>query len=652
MSLFNYQESLRLALKAERWYYQEDDPIMSDSAYDALIRQLKEYEDAHPDEKYPNSPTTRVGGSPSSSFDKVAFPVKMLSLKNAFTDEEVSAFIENTKAGNIGYVVQPKLDGLTLVLWYKDGLLEKAATRGNGEVGEDVTSNAMFIKGIPKVVPVTDPFMVRGEVVMHHYDFARLNADREKEGKPLYANERNVAAGSVRQKDSSVTAKRSLHFYAYDMPGNETFNTEGEMLVHLTDLGFTVPVGYAVQTEDEHLPTVMMARVNDIKRHESNYDYAIDGAVIKTNSRGACRKRLGEGTHDPNWAVAFKFTPVSSITKLIGVVWQTGRTGKLTPVAILEPVDLCGTTVEHASLHNLEYVRELQPHIGDMVSVFKAAEIIPQIDCVVESMGGDPVTIPALCSDCGAELVQEGPNLKCNNEDCSARIKAEIRYFVSRQNMDIQQLGTAIIDEMVHLGKLHTPADLYTLRDSDMLMPGLVAAAKARILKVNIDNSKNMPFYRVLSSLGIDQVSISTAKVLANKFGSIEKLCEATPMQLAQIEGIGEITANAIHASLHSDKKQLLIKALTEAGLHMAAEAEEKAGTELEGKAFCITGTLSQSRDAIKKLIEDHSGKVLSQITSHIDYLVAGTGGGQKRDRAAKLGIPIINEQMLMDMLQ
>ena len=647
----NYLESLLLALQAEKRYYEDDNPIMSDSAYDALIRQLKEYEEAHPEEKYPNSPTTRVGGNPTSSFDKIRFPVKMLSLKNAFTDEEIRNFMNNTKAGNVGYIVQPKLDGLTLVLWYRDGLIVRAATRGNGEVGEDVTANAMFIHGIPKVVEDTEEFMVRGEVVMHHDDFKRLNAARQEAGKPLFANERNVAAGSVRQKDAAITASRSLHFYAYDVPGSDKFTTEAEMLGYLAEQGFTTPRSYNVSTTDEYLPTVLMARVNDIKRYEDRFDYAIDGAVVKTNSRGACRKHLGEGTHDPNWAIAFKFTPVSSITKLLAVTWQIGRTGKLTPVAVLEPVDLCGTTVEHASLHNVEYIRELQPHIGDMVSVYKAAEIIPQIDCVVESMGGDPVIFPSLCPDCGAELVMDGPNLVCNNEDCRAKIKAELRYFVARQNMDIQQLGSAIIEELVNSGKIHSPADLYRLKEKDFIIPGMVASNKARVLLVNIENSKTQPFYRVLSSLGIDQVSITTAKVLAAKYGSMEALNAASVEDLATVDGIAGITASVIRHSLHSEKKQELIQELTDLGLNMESDEESKAGNELEGKSFCITGTLSRPREAIKKLIEDHSGKILSSITAHTDYLVAGTGGGQKRARADKLEVPIITEEQLMEML-
>ena len=649
----SYQDKLRLALRAEKAYYECDKPIMSDSAYDALIRELKDYEEQHPEENAANSPTTRVGGKAVSTFDKIQFPVKMLSLKNAFTDAEVLSFMDNTKAGNVGYVIQPKLDGLTLVLWYDHGMLQKAATRGNGEVGEDVTVNAYHIRGIPSVVKDQSAFLVRGEVVMHKLDFERLNKKREKEGKPLYANARNVAAGTTRQKDPRVVAERNLMFYAYDTPGNESFTTEAEMLSFLTDNGFTTPRTYTVSTSDEYLNSLLPDRVHTIKTQEDLLDYAIDGAVIKTLSRGACRQRLGEGTHDPNWAIAFKFTPVSAITRLTGVTWQIGRTGRVTPVAELEPVDLCGTLVERASLHNVEYIRELNLHIGDVVSVYKAAEIIPQIDCVVESMGGDDVTIPAVCPDCGAELSFDGAALVCNNQECHSKMKAELRYFVARQNMDIQGVGAAVIEVLVDAGKVRTPADLYKLKMTDLLTPGLIAETKAASIVGEIIKSKSQPFNRVLSALGIDMVSTSTANVLCDVFGSMDAINAATKEQFAAIDGIAELSADIIYNSLHSEKKQLLIAALKEAGLNMiVTNPRVKLGSQLLGKTFCITGTLSQSRDVFKKLIEDYGGKVTGSVTSKTDYLLSGEGGGSKRDKAEQLKVAIINETQLKEMLQ
>lgn len=650
--LQNYSESLRLALKASKAYYEDDKPIISDSAYDALVRELKEYEDQHPNEKSPISPTTTVGGKATSSFAKVQFPVKMLSLKNAFTDEEVLHFMDTAKELNRGFIVQPKLDGLTLVLWYDDGFLVRAATRGNGEVGEDVTLNAVSIIGIPTTIYDKDPLVVRGEVVMHLKDFEALNKDRAAKGKPLYANARNVAAGSVRQKDASITASRKLHFYAYDCPGATDYTTEAEMLAHLTELGFHTPRSYTVSVESETLGKDLVDAVRKIKVNEKSFPFAMDGAVIKTLSRGACRTKLGEGTHDPNWAIAFKFTPVSAITKLLNVTWQIGRTGKLTPVAELEPVDLCGTTVTHASLHNIDYVRELQPHIGDMVSVFKAAEIIPQIDCVVESMNGDPVTYPALCPECGAELVQEGPNLMCPNPDCTAKIKAEIRYFVARQNLDIMGVGPAIVEELVDSGRVHSPADLYKLTRKSVMTPGLIALNKAQMIVEEIERSKEQPFYRVLSAIGIDMVSITTAKQLADTFESMEAINNASEWQLANLDGLGVASAKIIYASLHSARKQALIQALTEAGLQMVQVKDEPAGDQLKGKTICITGTLSKSRDEFKKLIESYGGKVSGAISSNTDYLLAGEGGGSKRAKAEKLEIPIINEQQLKEMLE
>ena len=647
-----YEEKLKLALKAEKAYYEDDKPIMTDSAYDALIRELKAYEEAHPEEKADNSPTTRVGGKATSSFSKVEFPVRMLSLKNAFTDAEVLAFMDNTKAGNVGYVIQPKLDGLTLVLWYENGMLVKAATRGNGEVGEDVTVNAYHIHGIPSVVKATDAFMVRGEVVMHKEDFDALNKQRAKEGKPLYANARNVAAGTTRQKDPTIVGKRNLTFYAYDTPGNESFTTEAEMLSFLSEQGFITPRTYTVSTSDEYINSLLPERVHTIKKQEELLPYAIDGAVIKTLSRGACRTRLGEGTHDPNWAIAFKFTPVSAITRLAGVTWQVGRTGRVTPVAELEPVDLCGTLVERASLHNVDYIRELNLHIGDMVSVYKAAEIIPQIDCVVESMNGDEIMVPSICPDCGAELVYDPPSLTCLHEDCAARIKAELRYFVARQNMDIQGIGSAVVEELVDTGKVKSPADLYKLTEKDLITPGLIAETKAKAILAEIEKSKQQPFVRVLSALGIDMVSTSTAKLLVAKFQNIDALMAATEEDLVQVEGIATITALAIEHSLYSDRKKNLIQALKGYGLNMQAEAKESTGTKLAGKTFCITGTLSQPRDVFKQMIEDLGGKVTGSVTSKTDYLLAGEGGGSKHAKADSIGVPIINETQFKELIK
>lgn len=646
-----YNDKLTLALKAEKAYYENDEPIMSDSAYDALIRELKEYEEAHPDEKAPTSPTTRVGGQAVSTFEKVTFPVKMLSLKNAFTDEEVKDFMASAKVSNQGFMVQPKLDGLTLVLWYDGGLLVKAATRGNGEVGEDVTVNAYHIHGIPSVVEETRSFMVRGEVVMHKKDFEALNEQRAKEGKPLYANSRNVAAGTVRQKDPSIVGKRNLHFYAYDTPGDTTFKSEVDMLCFLTTMGFTIPQTSGTTYKAPDMEDSVLRSVHLIKANEANLDYAIDGAVIKTMSRGECREKLGEGTHDPKWALAFKFTPVSAITRLTGVTWQIGRTGRLTPVAELEPVDLCGTLVERASLHNIDYIKELNLHVGDMVSVYKAAEIIPQLDCVVEAMGGDEVFTPKICPDCGSNLLYDPPTLTCMNEECPARVKAELRYFVARPNMDIQGIGPAIVEELVESGKVRTPADLYKLKSADLITPGLIAETKANAIVDEIEKSKQKPFHRVLSALGIDMVSTTTAKVLAKHFGNIDKLMAAEEEDLVQVEGIATLTALNIEHSLYSDRKKALIAALKEAGLKMEEEQTASEDSAFAGKTFCITGTLTRPREFFKDLLEAFGAKVTATVTSKTDYLLQGEGGGSKYDKAVSLGVKIINEDQLREMI-
>lgn len=647
-----YHKKLKKVLDAEKAYYEEDKPIMSDSAYDALFRDLIALEKKHPEWADANSPTKRVGGTATSTFAKITFPTQMLSLKNAFTDDELRNFIKGTLQHNLGYVVQPKLDGLTLVLCYEKGALLWAATRGNGTVGEDVTANATMITGIPKFIPNKDRILIRGEVVLHQKIFERLNKQRAKEGKQLYANARNVAAGSVRQKDPNVTKQRHLNFYAYDMPGiTEDFPTETSMLQMLNWYGFTTPRTYVVE-DLEDLNGSVISDVHSIKEREGELDYAIDGAVVKTLSRGLCRTELGCGTHDPNWAIAFKFTPVSVCTTLRGVVWQIGRKGTLTPVAVLDPVDLCGTTVTHASLHNEDYIRELGLHIGDQVTVYKAAEIIPQIDCVVERMNGPEVTIPKICPECGAALKRIGAALVCTNEECTAKLKAEIRYFVSRPAMDIIGVAAAVIDELVNLGKLHSPADLYKLKKAEILVPGLIAETKAHAIVSEIRFSKDRPFHKVLTAIGINGVAASMAALLAKTFKTMDALNNATKEQLTALDGVADTLADTILKSLHSEKKQTLIKELTEAGLKMTYEEDAPTGVSLAGSSFCITGTLSVPREKIIKLISDNGGTYVASLSSKTTYLVAGENCGSKKEKAEKLGVQILSEQQLREMIQ
>ena len=646
----NYDKLLAKALEAERAYYELDTPIMSDSEYDAIVRALAAMERENRFLVRATSPTNRVGGKATNTFEKVNLPYRMLSLKNAFTQEDVDGFIAKTLgyAGEF-YHVQPKLDGLTLVLFYENGVLVRAATRGNGDVGEDVTLNALNIPSIPRTIQA-DKLIVRGEVVMHKTDFEALNKDREAAGQPLYANARNVAAGSIRQKDPAVTRSRKLAFYAYDMPGVSNIS-ERYMLYSLQMNGFLTPSSITVPVNVPDISTTLYDTIQHIKHSEASIPYAIDGAVVKTDDRGVGRLELGEGTHDPNWAVAFKFTPMEAVTTLKGVIWQVGRKGTMTPVAVLDPVELCGTTVEHASLHNVDYIKEMDLKLGDIVAVYKAAEIIPQLDHVVESMGGSPLPIPALCPDCGAELTRDGAALLCTNEECSAKIKAEIIYFVSRQAMDIRGIADAMVNWLVDHGKLHSPADLYKLKKEDLLIPGMSKDLKADAVLAEIEKSKQKPFDRVLCAIGIDCIGTTGAVVIAKHFGSMDALQKATASDIARIDGFAALSAAQIEVSLHEPRKEQLIAALKEAGLQMTRQVELLSSEKLKGLSFCVTGTLSQSRDQIKKLIEDNGGKFVASVSSATSYLVAGEGGGSKRDKAAKLGVSIITENQLKEML-
>lgn len=644
----SYKALLSKALEAERAYHELDAPIMSDADYDAIVRRLKEMEDADPSIKLPSSPTSRVGGHPVSSFDKVPFPQRMLSLANAFTADEVHRFVDRTLAlAGEGYVVQPKLDGLTLVLFYENHMLVRAATRGNGDVGEDVTQNALMIKSIPVKIK-EEKLIVRGEVVIHKHEFETLNLERQATGAPLFANPRNAAAGGVRNKDPRVTRFRRLTFYAYDIPGLNT-GTECNMLYILQTNGFLTPqmnfVSNRMADPGEFAYYVIMS----LKSDEYKIPYAIDGAVIKTDDR-AKRLELGEGVHDPKWSIAFKFTPVEAVTELKGVVWQVGRKGTLTPVAVLEPVGLCGSTVTHASLHNIDYIKEMDLKLGDMVAVYKAAEIIPQLDHVVESMGGAEVPIPGLCPECGAPLVRDGAVLLCPNDDCVAKLHAEICYFVSRQCMDIRGMADAMIHALIMKGKLKSPADLYKLTKEDLQLPGISKDLKADSVLAEIEKSKQKPFDRVLCAIGIDGIGTTNAKIIAKHFGSMLTLLKASIPEIAEIEGFAEITARSIFISIHSPHKATLINDLSLRGLCMEQTKTELVSEKLTGLSFCITGTLSQSRDQIKKLIEDHGGKFVSSVSSSTSYLLAGEGGGSKRSKAEKLGITIINEQQFKEL--
>lgn len=646
----SYKALLSKALEAERAYHELDAPIMSDADYDAIVRRLREMEEADPSIKLPSSPTSRVGGHPVSSFDKVPFPQRMLSLANAFTAEEVHRFVDRTlELAGDGYVVQPKLDGLTLVLFYENHMLVRAATRGNGDVGEDVTQNALMIKSIPVKIK-EEKLIVRGEVVIHKHEFETLNLERQVTGASLFANPRNAAAGGVRNKDPRVTRFRRLTFYAYDIPGLNT-GTECNMLNILQENGFLTPqmnfVSNRMADPGEFAYYVIMS----LKKDEDKIPYAIDGAVIKTDDR-AKRLELGEGVHDPKWSIAFKFTPVEAVTELKGVIWQVGRKGTITPVAVLDPVDLCGSVVTHASLHNIDYIKEMDLKLGDMVAVYKAAEIIPQIDHVVESMGGAELPIPGICPECGAELIRDGVALRCPNEDCIAKLQAEICYFVSRQCMDIRGMADAMIHALIINGKLHSPADLYKLTKADLQLPGISKDLKADSVLAEIEKSKQKSFDRVLCALGIDCIGTTNAKVLAGAYKSIDALMEASLYNISCVYGFAAASATQVFNSLHSPKKQQLIKALTEAGLQMAQQVEQLVSEKLKDLSFCITGTLSQSRDQIKKLIEDNGGRFVSSVSSNTSYLLAGEGGGSKRAKAEKLGITIINEQQLKEMLE
>lgn len=642
-----YENAVQKALTAEAAYYVDDRPVMEDAAYDTLIQEIAEYEKrTHYTVDW--SPTQRVGGMAVSKFVKVRHPRRMLSLENVFTEDEIKSFCDRMlKEGKTGFIVEPKLDGLTLVCHYMDGRLVSAVTRGDGDVGEDVTITARTIRNLPLVTPMDeDEIYARGEVIITHEDFERVNEQLAKEGRQPFANPRNAAAGSLRQKDPTEAQKRKLSVCFYDVTVNgRAVMNEDQKLAYLETarLPTLLSVSVKAATADEAVEACGLFREG-----RGKFGFAIDGAVIKVVS-GTVQQAAGEGNKTPNWAVAYKFPAEHVQTTLRGVRWQVGRTGRLTPVADVDPVQVGGTTVEHASLHNADYINAMDLHIGDTVSLYKAAEIIPQISAVLTHGAGEQVTAPDKCPECGGTVVRDGADWKCAAPYCPAKARAMLEFFGSREHMDIKGLGPAVIAQLVKAG-VDSPERLYLLkRDTLLLMDGW-SDAKTDALLIEIRKSKERPFDRVLASLGVENLGDTLSVDAARKFKTMEAVQDATVKDWCELNGVAEPSAKAIVEGLHEPSMRWQIGRLKEAGLKMAVEDNGLKQT-LEGKSFCITGTLSVGREEMKSLILGRGGIFQSSVSSKTDYLVIGEGGGSKADKAKKLGVKTITEDELRKMI-
>ena len=635
-------------------YYEKDDPAISDYEFDKLMHQLIDIEEEYPELLTPDSPTHRVGGKASNSFEQVEHVVQMGSLQDVFSDEEVVDFdrrVQEVVSDPI-YVVEPKIDGLSVSLEYRDGVLVRGSTRGDGFVGEDVTENIRTIRSVPLRLKRNIPFVeVRGEVYMPVASFEKVVAQQElKEEKP-FKNPRNAAAGSLRQKNPKITAQRGLDIFVFNLQQIEGVQVSGhkESLDLLKELGFQVSPSYlAVDTIEKAIE-----EIRAIGQRRGEYSFDIDGAVVKVDSL-AQREMLGATAKFPKWAVAFKYPPEEKITTLLDVEVKVGRTGALTPTAVFEPIQLAGTTVSRAVLHNQDFIDEKQIAVGDKIIVRKAGDIIPEVVAVAEHCGNPTYQLPEYCPSCHTKVVREEGEaaIYCPNIECPAQLMRNLIHFASRNAMDIDGMGPAVLEGLVNAGWVHSPADLYDLTEEQIASLERMGKKSASNLMNALEKSKQNDLSKVIFALGVPEVGEKTAAELASAFGSMEKLSWATLEQLTALDGFGEVVAQNIVSFFLEERNRVQIERLAKAGVNMES-TKVKAGDTFEGKTFVLTGTLpTLKRNEAKELIESLGGKVSSSVSKKTDYVVAGEEAGSKLTKANELGITILTEEQLLQMCQ
>lgn len=636
-------------------YYVLDDPTITDYEYDMALRRLEELESAHPELMLPDSPTQRVGGSPLSQFEKVEHPVPLESLQDVFSLEELAEFTDRVRETISApeYTVEPKVDGLSVALEYVDGIFVRGATRGDGRIGEDVTENLRTIRSIPMSLEnAPSRLIVRGEVFMPKTVFEKLNAEREENGEPLFANPRNAAAGSLRQLDPKIAARRQLDILVFNLQLCEgrTFATHSETLDYLRGLRFKV-IPYTLCTDRAEIDREIAAV--DARRCDLSYD--IDGAVVKLNDL-AGRTRLGSTAKFPRWAAAYKYPPEIKQTVLRDIVVQVGRTGVLTPKAVVDPVRLAGTTVTNATLHNQDFITEKDIRIGDTVRIRKAGEIIPEILGVVpEKRPADaaPYRLPALCPVCGAPVERDpdGAAIRCTGAECPAQLSRNIAHFVSRDAMDIDGLGSAIVDQLIETGCIHSPADLYYLTPEQVASLWKKGDKAPKKLLASIGESKKNDLSRLIYALGIRQVGAKAGRILAQEFGTLDALMEADTERLTQVRDIGAVTARSIVSWFRSPQSRHMIQRLREAGVNFRCEIEIT-DRRFSGKTFVLTGALTRfTREEATERIELLGGKTAGSVSKKTNYLVAGENAGSKLRKANELGIPVLTEEEFLEMI-
>ncbi|MDO8446910.1 MAG: NAD-dependent DNA ligase LigA [Deltaproteobacteria bacterium] len=637
-------------------YYILDSPEISDAEYDRYMRELEDLEKRFPELITPDSPTQRVGAPPLEEFGTVRHTIPMISLQNAFTEEEAREFDAKVKrflhtTHEIEYVAEPKIDGLAIELVYEDGIFTVGSTRGDGETGENVTRNLRTIKTIPlklfkpKSGAIPRKLEVRGEVYMKLGDFNRLNKKREAAGGPLFANPRNASAGSIRQLDSTITADRPLDIFCYGIGVMEgpKVSTHWEILETLKSLGFKVnPLIKRCKNIEEALTFH-----KEIEEKRESLDYEIDGVVLKVNSL-RLQEELGEISRSPRWAIAYKFPPRQETTRVINIEVGVGRTGALTPVAIMEPVEVGGVTVSRATLHNQDEIDRKDVRIGDSVVIQRAGDVIPEVVMVVTSKrtGHEKsYVMPDRCPSCGAHVVKEEVVWRCPNVSCPAQVKESIRHFASKGGMDIEGLGYKHIEQMVDKGAIKDSADIYYLIKNDILGLERFADKSAQNIIDSIEKSRNTTLPRLIYSLGIRDVGEHTAKLLTKEFGTIDALGAAKYDDLIKIREVGPEVAKSILAFFAEERNLKLIDKLIKGGITYEAEKTNKGGP-LEGKTFVFTGALKGfTRDEAESLVESKGGRPTSSVSKKTDYVVAGEEAGSKLDKARELGVKVITEE-------
>ena len=643
-------------------YYENDAPEISDYEYDMMFRELTELEENNPEFMTPDSPTRRVGGKALDKFEKFTHNVKMGSLTDVFSMDELRGFldgVENVLGYTPAYSVEPKIDGLSVSLTYRDGVFVQGATRGDGLVGEDVTENLRTIKSIPLRLAEPIPYLcVRGEVYMPRSVFAQLNEKREKNGEALFANPRNAAAGSLRQLDSKICAERKLDIFVFNMQegslyiDGRTCATHGETLNRLSELGFTTVAERTIAKGYD----AISAHVELLGDLRTNSAYDMDGAVVKLDSLDE-RITVGEGTSTPKWAIAYKYPPEEKETKLLSIDIQVGRTGVLTPIANLAPVGLAGTTVSRATLHNYRFIQEKDVKVGDIVVVRKAGEIIPEIvRSLANRRNGEESTfvMPELCPSCGHKVIRDeagdGVAIRCPNPACPAQLSRSITHFASKSAMDIEGLGPQVVELLLNNGRITGISDLYSLKVEDIADLDRMGDKSAKNLINAINASKSRGLEKLLYALGVRQVGEVAAEEIARKMRTVENLFAATYEDFVAISDIGDITARELLEFFSEENTKTLIKKLQELGVDTNAKSEERSD-KFAGLTFVLTGTLpTMTRDEASAIIKKMGGKVSGSVSKKTSYVVAGEEAGSKLTKANELGVPVIDEATLLEM--